>query len=253
GPFTTLLVEVERPVPIFRFMQRAPRTHVTSLMAHSKKDRRRVLERLIDESMMQFVPDSVRGWLADGLQRVQPRALAFREVAVGQSRVTQQCAAGNQRGCLDALGLGDTTKINWYTPTQVRALAMRSQYWSYNRFDRNQCARSSDITWCLKTVSMWGGLPAPVSNSVRGDFFKYVVERGGRGALARLRAGGTPAAALSAAGGAPIETLVKDWLADLRDDAGSVRRTNASVGMTTVFWSGVLLVFAMRSTRRRTR
>lgn len=253
APVTTLLIEVERPVPIFRFMQRAPRTRTTSLMGRDKKERKRILTRLIDESLIDFVPDSVRSWLTDGLQRVQPRLLAYREVAIGSSKVTQQCIAGNHGSCLDALGLGDTTRTNWYTPAQVRAIAMASSGYRYNSFEKKQCARSADITACLKSISMWGGLPAPVTSSVRGDFFNYVVERGGRGAVARLRAGGTPAAALSAAGNAPLDILVKDWLADLREAAGSIRRTNASVGLTTLFWSGVLLLFAMRSTRRRTR
>ena len=248
---STILVEVERPVPMYAFLQRGDRVHVTHIPDHGSAEQERILARVISESMSDFVSDTLRGWLSDGLRRAQAPALSYREIALARSRVVDQCEAGVAQGCLDALGLGDTTKMHWYTPEELRTRALRT--YSLGSWHRWECKKTGSVAECMEALRPWGGPAAPLSSSVRGDFFKYVVERGGRGALARARSSGSPAAALSAAGNGDINNLTNDWRRDLFADARSARRSNASIGAVTLVWSVVFMFFSMRSTRRRSR
>lgn len=250
----TLLVHNGLGADVYQSMADRPRHRVAAMWGRLHRARARSMERALDDAMVELLPVAVREWLLDQhLSRGREYDNAFRELATTPSRLARECHAGDARRCLDALGLGQPLdSMRGHSDAQLRALAARMSVPPDLISERSGCVEQNDMRSCFELFRQYRGVPYPLDKTPRASFLMFALITGGEGALMRLeQTNVSVAAAIAAAAGETPEQLAAHWLAHLRDQTTLTHAGVARAVVPTTFWIVVVLLIAMRSTRRR--
>jgi hypothetical protein len=254
----TLLIEGGKTVPMFRPMSYRPRhTMVQMPTMLPLSARRAYLRRALGGHLALAAPPSIRQWLKGApISLEQDLARTFRELAVSRAESSSRCFRGDIEGCRAALALTPEDSIwsSWYTPAQLRQLAIESS--SSTRRVRDPvldaCIHRNQVADCAAYLRIRQDVPLPLSASVRSGFLHYALEQGGEGSFARLIAStGDVETALEQASGKPMRELLADWRAEVGRARPQMHAGVTRSRIAIVFWLLVCVGLSMRSTRWR--
>jgi hypothetical protein len=178
------------------------------------------------------------------------------ELVTAPSVAVRRCYAGALDACSAALGIveGDRIPI-WYDAAERRVLVRQLQDVLNSGLRPavvNACVQAGSDGACLDVLHALQIEP-PLSSDARQSIARMALAAGGRDAFRRLsRSAGQPIARrLVLAGGVPLDSLLHQW----RDQVIAARprpvTMAASMGWTTLAWSLVFGLLALRSTRWR--
>jgi hypothetical protein len=190
-------------------------------------DRMRAVRAAIGAPLRELLPPAVQQWVGEGrFGAARELDRAYRELAIGASRGAAQCHDGDLTSCAGVLGLSaDTAWLRFYTSAQLREMERRG--------------RSRDLL--------------PLSHDTRVVLFEHALMRGGDGALERMIADSTVdvQTALTAASRSDLTQLLESWRQTVHGARPGAAAWLSGTLLVTLFWIGVLIVIAKRSTRWR--
>jgi len=211
-------------------------------------------------------PDpALADWLGASL-RPQVRARHDREAVYVQlvtapSQAARSCFLGDIARCEDALGLGDAASAleRWYPSAgERRALVTRSfaEYFNHGAsagsFHACVAGNDSDCAELLRSLP-GSALPRPLGYDARGTLVHLALRLGGRDAYRRLLA--NPAAPiadrLAAAAGAPVDSLVARWRAQVIASRPATVLLPGWAFAVALGWTALFAACGLRSSRWR--
>lgn len=204
----------------------------------------------VDGAMTDLLPTGLRAWLRDARSsKPADEPYLYRELAASRVSITRECFKQDTNACIDALGLGRALAPDaWYSVAQLGRF-VEHKYGSSAA--AVTCIASHVREACVEVLTQLGGVPLPLSAGARASLLRFAVERGGRGAIARIANAESPSEALTAAARADLPTLVGSWRQHIERKRPVVNAGTARIGLATLIWVGLALALAMRSTRER--
>jgi hypothetical protein len=119
------------------------------------------------------------------------------------------------------------------------------------RIMRRHCQKT-DIATCRLALGLDDGRREANNTLLRSSFISYVVMRAPAGSIRTLSEDSSSVVpAIERIGGKPIDTLIADWLVDVREHRASGFEDAGRYAINTIFWIAALAALAMRSTRWR--
>ena len=216
------------------------------------RDRARVVRAAIGNPLRELLPPAVQQWIGEGnfgAGREMDRA--YRELAIGDAQGTEMCHDGDLASCMSVLGLtADTDWVKFYTAAQIREKVRRSRGGGTDYVD---CVEMHVHPACVAIIARGGFTVLPLSHHTRVVLLEHALLRGGDGSFERMIADSTAdvRSALTTASRSELTPLLSSW----RETVLAARPTPAAwLGGTlivTLFWIGVLVMLAKRSTRWR--
>lgn len=193
----------------------------------------------------------------------------YRELATSPSKASRACIEGGTDACLLALGLRvpPDSLGAWYTEPERMHMALQwmearwSRDWTYfeRRFPEDaallkRCRSDGprgDVSACDQLLEATQA-PSPLVSG-RSVMAWLALETGGTGSFDRLAADSTrsPADALVAASGLPLDELADRWLAWVKDHRPEVYQDLPERRWSALFWFVVAGLMALGSTRWR--
>lgn len=190
---------------------------------------------------------TAREWRALRLELVSTRAT-----------IAHRCFAGDIAACEATLGLAPAADpaTAWYDAAARRAVVADAR--ASARLDAPAaaaCVAGSDAT-CLALLrtseALAGATLPPGSRGARIALVQEAIAAGGPGALARLATSAdSPAAALEAMGGLPLDALVRRWQRRARTGGAESESATPLVALTAVGWILILGGVSLGSPRWR--
>jgi len=190
----------------------------------------------------------------------QDAAALYRTLASTPSRSLGACLQGSDASCLASTGLVSRPGIldDWYTPEERRAVVRSGTSPSHPSVSREAyeaCTEGRDTAVCDALLSAIGteGRWTPFPPAARRSLVRFALERGGRGAWARLVAdpGASAGQALASAAGVELPTLVAEWRVRLESGRRSAYAGFGGSTSVALLWVLVFTALAARSTRWR--
>jgi hypothetical protein len=254
----TLLIEGGEAVPMFRPMSHRPRHTMVQLPTMLPPSARRAyLRRALGGHLALATPPAIREWLKGApISLEQEMAHTFRELAVSRAEASSRCFRQDMEGCRAALALTpqDSLWSSWYTPAQLRQLAIESARPAVPVRDSklDACVRRNEVADCAVYLRFRQALPLPLSEHARSSFLHFALEQGGEGSFARLiESTRDVETAIEQAAGKPIPTLLADWRAEVERARPEMHAGVTRSRLATVFWLLVCVGLSMRSSRWR--
>ena len=177
------------------------------------------------------------------------------ELVTSLASVAHQCYAGNLDACKVTLGLtADPDPVmSWYDATTRRAIvqAMRQ---STSSSSTGSCLAGSDRD-CIALMRTDEYFPAkfpPSSPGARSTLIQQAFATGGPGALQRLIASDTaPSHRLAAAAKVPFDTLLAQWLRNVRTRGSASETLTPGLALIAIVWIVVIGALSLRISRWR--
>lgn len=170
------------------------------------------------------------------------------------SRLGKRCYGGDVDDCAMFLGLRSVEDpvMAWYDSlarvNQVNAnrdLAYRNQSAATTR-----CLAGSDTDCGAALRAMDHYIEPPGNDSARATIMRQAIAMGGERAAERLLInGGSPSDALAVAANAPIESVIRAWQRNIRDQAVGSQDLSPRLALIAILWVAVLAAVALRSSR----
>jgi len=216
----------------------------------------RLLASGLDQSFQEWLgseltPDTLatRAWLAARLEIVSSDAI-----------VARRCYEGDLASCRIALRMVDVADpvTGWYDAPgrqrHVKLVALRQFAPLSGREGRNEadnCAAGADAA-CIAFMRKWQTMEDPVPRHRRQSLASVAMQMGGRSGFERmLNSTGTPAERLAAAAGAPVDSVLRVWLAKVRDTRLPSQDMTPGIAASSLGWILMCGLLALRSTRWR--
>lgn len=178
------------------------------------------------------------------------------DVLSSRSLLGPRCYRGEIPACSMLLGLTtvDDPVMAWYDSLarldEVRA--RRDAALAYNRADAEACLAGQDAA-CGRVLHTLKVFVQPPAGGVSRDALTLEVVRiGGESAAERmLMSPGTPAEALAAGAGVPLDSVLRTWQRHLRDDSIVSDTLSWRMVLMTIGWVALLFFLATRISRWR--
>jgi len=228
------------------------------------------VERLTDFLLANVPIESPDRRLADWLgEPIRPlrrpehdRALVYVRLVTAPSEVARACFLGDIARCRTALDLVDTADafLRWYPSAAERRHVLETAFPDY--FNRSAsaatwhtCVTGND-TACIELLRSLpsGSIPRILDSDARRLLVHVALRMGGREAYGRLLADSNASlsARLARASGVPADTILARWRAAIiASRPKPVTLPNWGI-IAALFWTIVLAVCGMRSSRWRT-
>ena len=200
----------------------------------------------------------LRGPLTPEMDRPAIRERLYVDLVTQPSQAVGRCLAGDILRCREALGLSTPADplTEWYSARERQQLVIKLKSVTSagaNRESYGQCVEHDAFSACDNLLrSMHDAyVPPPLSPEARHNVVRLAIDMGGDGAYQRLVAGNgrTPGERLSAAAGAPIDSVVSQWRSGIVAAAPKSQRLSAGTAWATIAWGAFFGILALGSRR----
>jgi len=220
------------------------------------------IEDYAQATLLSLAPPTFREWLA--VQLPVDTATDFNWMSVRLQLVTSRasvghrCYAGDIAACKVTLGLAlePDPVTAWYDASARRGIIHDAQHSAVlDRAASARCLGGSDAD-CIALIRTSNYLvnvtASPVSPGVHSTLVQQAYASGGPGVLQRLLTNGTsPAERLSAAAKVPVDTLVAQWLRNVRTRGIASDTFRPRIALIAVVWILAIGALALVSPRWR--
>lgn len=182
----------------------------------------------------------------------------FIDLLTTPAQVVGRCFGGDLLRCRDALGLTPLPDplTEWYSPAERRLLVVgkrNSVRAGVLREAYTRCVDGNDYPTCdrlLRTLPEYR-LQQPLSNEARHHLMRLALDMGGPTSFNAFVAGTgrTVEQRLAAAAGAPIDTIVSKWRADILAAAPKRQRLQVGTAWATLIWGTFFGILALGARR----
>jgi hypothetical protein len=168
--------------------------------------------------------------------------------------VARRCYDGDIAACKVALRLVDTGDpiMTWFDADgRRRYVESAAAFYNSPKQDADACIAGSDAA-CIGHMRSKLHYSDPVPPFRRATVAAIAIEIGGRSGYQRLLgATGSPTDRLEAAAGVPIDSVLRVWVAKVRDARRPGQAMSTGIAMSSLGWILVCGVLALRSSRWR--
>lgn len=177
------------------------------------------------------------------------------QLVTSLASVAHQCYAGNLNACKVAFGVTAEPDpvLSWYDPTTRRALVEAGHQTTLGG-PTSRCLAGSDVDCItlLRTDDYFTVRVPPGSPGARSTLIQQAFAMGGAGALQRLIANDTsPSGRLAAASKVPFDTLLTQWLRNVRTRGNASETLTPAMALVAIGWIVVVGALSLRISRWR--
>jgi hypothetical protein len=179
------------------------------------------------------------------------------DVVSSDAFVARRCYDGDLAACRIAFRLVDVADpvTGWYDAPgrqrHVKLVASRQFSGREGQNEAEDCAAGTDAA-CIAFMRKWPAMEDPIPSYRRRSLASVAMHMGGRSGFERmLTSTGTPAERLAAAAGAPVDSVLRVWLAKVRDTRLPSQDMTPGIAASSLGWILVCGLLALRSTRWR--
>jgi hypothetical protein len=177
------------------------------------------------------------------------------QLVTSLASVAHRCYAGNLDACKVTLGLTSDPDpvMSWYDSTTRRA-TVAAMGALLPRSSTGSCLAGSDRNCIalLRTDDYFAARIAPASPGARSTLIQQAFAMGGPGALQRLLASDTaPSSRLAAAAKVPFDTLLAQWLHNVRTRGRASETMTPGLALIAIVWIVAIGALSLRISRWR--